>query len=262
MEFLAIWIGTVAASFAMEMANEFRIFKDVADAGYKIDVQRLSELQKQINPDATKITLLSMLVPIFNILDVFQRTIQYNNARPMLLDQLSVTGVLEEMSDYEKKEYAKKPTGLNALIVPLKSESRLSKATKITIKGVFGDSDVYFEMNDSLDDIVIINVTGPVSRLTADEQKKKVIETLRESLQKETESSADKDASSNKEENNINQELNKSKEDETILASTPELSISEQKLILEAFKKELLEEKDADYSTKSDKGPTLSKRKK
>ena len=178
MEFLVLWLGTTAASFAMELANEFKIFKDAADAGYKIDTKRLSEFQKQLSPDATKITFLSMLIPLYNVMSVFQRVIQYENARPMILDQLSVTGVLEEMSDYEKKEYSKRPTGLNALIVPLKAESKLSKATKVTINGVFGESVVYCEIDKTSHDINILSVSGPVSRLTVEEQKEKVIETM------------------------------------------------------------------------------------
>lgn len=107
MELLVLWFGTSIASFCMEMANELRMFKDVADAGYKIDIRRLSDLSKQLNPNATKATLLSMLIPIFNIMQVFQRTVQYNNARPMILDQLNVMDALEEMSEIEKQEYQK-----------------------------------------------------------------------------------------------------------------------------------------------------------
>lgn len=84
MEFLALWLGTCVASFGMEITNELRMFKDAADAGYKIDVKRLSELEMQLNPNATKETLLSMLIPIFNVMQVFQRTIQYNT---IMLDQ-------------------------------------------------------------------------------------------------------------------------------------------------------------------------------
>lgn len=107
MELLVLWLGTSITSFCMEMANELRMFKDVADAGYKIDIRRLSDLSKQLNPNASKATLLSMLIPIFNIMQVFQRTVQYNNARPMILDQLNVMDALEEMSEIEKQEYQK-----------------------------------------------------------------------------------------------------------------------------------------------------------
>ena len=78
------------------------MFKDVADAGYKIDTKRISDLNKQLNPDAPKATLLSLLIPIFNIIQVFQRTVQYNNARSMILDQLNAMDALKEMSEIEK----------------------------------------------------------------------------------------------------------------------------------------------------------------
>lgn len=57
MEFLFLWLGTSIASFSMEIINELRLFKDVADAGYKIEVKRLSELGKQLNPNASNATL-------------------------------------------------------------------------------------------------------------------------------------------------------------------------------------------------------------
>lgn len=122
MELLLLWLSTSITSICMEIANELRMFKDVADAGYKIDIKRLSDLSKQLNPNAPKATLLSTLIPIFNIIQVFQRTIQYNNLRPTILDQLNAIDVLEEMLEIEKEEYSKNPTGLNALIIPIKTE--------------------------------------------------------------------------------------------------------------------------------------------
>lgn len=265
MEFLVLWLGTTAASFAMELANEFKIFKDAADAGYKINIKRLSEFQKQLSPDATKITFLSMLIPLYNVMSVFQRVIQYENARPMILDQLSVTGVLEEMSDYEKKEYSKRPTGLNALIVPLKAESKLSKAIKVTINGVFGESVVYCEIDKTSHDINILSVSGPVSRLTVEEQKEKVIETMIKILRPEAGELNNKEISSENikesEKLDLSDGIEIEKDEETSLSSSPKPSISEQKQTLEKLKRELLEEQEMSQSNKTDKGPTLTKRK-
>lgn len=115
-EFLIFWIASIITSFSMEISNELRMFKDAADAGYKIDIKRLSELGEQLNPNTSKNTLLSMLVPISNIMQIYQRTIQYNNARSMILTQLGVMDVLEEMTEKEKEEYQQKPTDLNAIL--------------------------------------------------------------------------------------------------------------------------------------------------
>lgn len=247
----------------MEITNELRMFKDAADAGYKIDVKRLSELGMQLNPNATKETLLSMLIPIFNVMQVFQRTIQYNNVRPMILDQLSVIDALEEMTESEKAEYLKNPTGLNTLVVPLKSEIRLSKAISIKINDGNEHSEIYYEMGESLDDITILKVSGSASRLTVEEQKKRVVEAWEQAgIRKygSTEALIDNLKS------NTSIDLSDSKEDrkdeETISPISQELNISKQKRALESLKSELLEEQKTVQSVQTDKGPTLSKRKK
>lgn len=266
MEFLFLWLGTSIASFSMEIINELRLFKDVADAGYKIEVKRLSELGKQLNPNASKATLLSMLIPIFNIMQVFQRAIQYNNIRPMMLDQLNVIDILQEMSEIEKLEYIKKPTGLNALIVSLKSEINLLKAASIKIKDGNKYSEIFYEMGESLDDITILKVNGSASKLTVEEQKKMVAKAWEKFIQAGMEKYGDAEIFINALKNNTNIDFNDSKEDkkdeETTSPISQELSISEQKQALENLKNELLEEQEVVQSTQIDKGPTLSKKRK
>lgn len=176
MEFLILFLGTSVASFCVEMANELRMFKDVADVGYKIDMERLSDLSEQLNPNGSKNTFLTMLIPIVNIILVLQRIIQYNNVRPMLLDQLNVMGVLEEMTEIEKIEYQKNPTGLNALIIPLKMKMRISKASSIKLDDDYEKSEIIYEADDSFCNITILKVNGSASRLSVDEQKKRIIE--------------------------------------------------------------------------------------
>ena len=246
MELLVLWLGTSITSFCMEMANELRMFKDVADAGYKIDIRRLSDLSKQLNPNASKATLLSMLIPIFNIMQVFQRTVQYNNARPMILDQLNVMDALEEMSEIEKQEYQKKPTGLNALLIPLKAEIRISKAASIKIETDTEKSEIFYEMDDSLENITILKVNGDASRLTVDEQKKKVIEAWKNIVSAGMEKYGDKESFANALRNNTNLDLSHSSDDkkEEVAKPVQELSISDQKQALENLKNELLEEKE------------------
>lgn len=248
MELLVLWLGTIVASFGMEIANELRIFKDVADAGYKVDIYRLSELGNQLNPNAKKITLLSMLIPIFNVMQVFQRIAQYNNNRPMMLDQLGVIGALEEMSEIEKTEYSKNPTGLNAFVVPLKLEKRLSEAMLIKINDDNGHSEVYYEMGESLDDITILKVSGPISRLTVEEQKKKIAEAIKTVIQEGIKKYGDAETLANaiidsaKSNTGIDLRDNKeAKDEETISSISRELSTSEQKQALENLKNELLE---------------------
>lgn len=242
MKIVVLWISTVAASFCIELTNELRMFKDVADAGYKINIDRLSDLSKKLNPDASKITLLSMLIPIFNIIQVFERITKYNNIRPMLLDQLSIIDALEEMSEIEKQEYLKKPTGLNAILVPFKLEVRIAKADSVKIENDNEKSEIFYEIGDSLDDITILKVAGDAYRLTEAEQKKKVIEAIKSSLSEETEEYDDVENATNTIKDNDDLELKDTdNKEEQNVTPKQESSPSRQKQELEDLKNKLIE---------------------
>lgn len=246
MKIVVLWISTVAASFCIELTNELRMFKDVADAGYKINIDRLSDLSKKLNPDASKITLLSMLIPIFNIIQVFERITKYNNIRPMLLDQLSVIDALEEMSEIEKQEYQKRPTGLNAILVPFKLEVRIAKADSVKIENDNEKSEIFYEIGDSLDDITILKVAGDAYRLTEAEQKKKVIEAIKSSLSEETEEYDDVENATNTIKDNDDLELKDTdNKEEQKVTPKQESSLSRQKQALEDLKNKLIEKQQA-----------------
>lgn len=273
MELLIFWLGTSIASVGMELANEFRMLKDVADAGYKIDIIRLSELGKQLNPNASKTTLLSMIIPVFNIMKVLENTIQYNNIRPMILDQLNIINVLEEMSEREKQEYLKNPTGLNALLIPLKLEKELEDAFVCNINPENENDKIYYKFGPLLiHDIIILKTTGAASRLTIEEQKKKIIDFwnarwvdfnskkdfdndlkrdfeygFEDDLKRDFEYGYDDELISNKNLNSTDNQENKK-----------DLSISERKQILKNFKHKLLEQQKSD--TKDDQDLTKTKK--
>lgn len=258
MKIVVLWISTVAASFCIELTNELRMFKDVADAGYKINIDRLSDLSKKLNPDASKITLLSMLIPIFNIIQVFERITKYNNIRPMLLDQLSIIDALEEMSEIEKQEYLKKPTGLNAILVPFKLEVRIAKSDSVKIENDNEKSEIFYEIGDSLDDITILKVAGDAYRLTEAEQKKKVIEAIKSSLSEETEEYDDVENATNTIKDNDDLELkNTDNKEEQKVTPKQESSLSRQKQALEDLKNKLIEKQQA-----AQKPPAKTKKRK
>lgn len=258
MKIVVLWISTVAASFCIELTNELRMFKDVADAGYKINIDRLSDLSKKLNPDASKITLLSMLIPIFNIIQVFERITKYNNIRPMLLDQLSIIDALEEMSEIEKQEYLKKPTGLNAILVPFKLEARIAKSDSVKIENDNEKSEIFYEIGDSLDDITILKVAGDAYRLTEAEQKKKVIEAIKSSLSEETEEYDDVENATNTIKDNDYLELKDiDNKEEQKVTPKQESSLSRQKQALEDLKNKLIEKQQA-----AQKSPAKTKKRK
>lgn len=176
MNFIVLWLATSAVSFLLEIINESRMFKGAADAGYMIDVRRLSESADQICPNGAKTLLLSMLIPVLNIMLVFQRIVYYNDLSPILFAQLNTIGVLEEMTEIEKQEYLRKPTKLNALLMLLKKEIRVAKAKSIKISIDNEKSETFHKTNESVDDNTILKIECDASRLTKDE--KKVVDAL------------------------------------------------------------------------------------
>ena len=289
-EFLILWVGTSAASLYIEIKTALRILKDVADVGYKIDIKGLSEWQS--DKDEQNGMIISMFIPIFNLMQAFQHTINYNDNRAFLIDQLKVMDALEEMSEAEKKEYLKNPTGLNVMTMLLKSEERLANASSVTIN----NSKIYYEMGEELlNDITILKVTGPLASLTVEEQKKKVIEAWKTIIISALEKYGDEKAfvEALKKMKNINlNDIENEKQDEKTLVDTPKsnsnMNLSNntetkndglrlpkpnvrnrndrQKQIqeLENLKKEIeiLEKQEVDQSTKTNKGRTLSKKRK
>ena len=177
MNYFIFWIGTIIGSFGAELVNELRMFKDIADAGYKVDLKKMADFQNKLMPDANKVNLLSMLIPVYNIMNVCKNIINYNNVRPMLLDQLNAMGALEEMTAFEKEEYAKKPTALNALIIPLKTEVKIASALKLTTTDDNGTNTYYFDYKTKKS-IVFLKVDGPESMLPFEEQEKKAMEKM------------------------------------------------------------------------------------
>lgn len=137
MEIIIItWIGTIIASFGMEMANELRMLKDAADNGYRVDIKRMSELSKQMNPEAKEAALKSLLIIGLNIYGVFQRMLQYNNIRPFILDQLNVMDSLIPMTNEEKEQYMKRPTAINAFVI-----NAMSQIASETVSSTINDGE-------------------------------------------------------------------------------------------------------------------------
>ncbi len=176
MGFVFFMGGTIVLSFILDTKNGMRLYKDMADLGYKIDSKRYNEIIKKIAPNATKINLLTLCIPIYNIFAVYQRTLEYNDIRDTAYDQLNVLGVLEEMTELEKKNYEKKPTGFRAIFSPFVLELKLLGAQKISLD----EGDIYFKVvnkGKKGTDIKIVETTIDTDKISLEKQRKMIKET-------------------------------------------------------------------------------------
>lgn len=87
------------------------------------------------------------------------------------------------MSKKEKNKYLNNPTGLKALLITLEFEIKLKKAFCVRINNDKENSEIFYEIGSSIKDITILKVTGTASKFSVDEQKKKVLETMKEIAQ-------------------------------------------------------------------------------
>ena len=67
-ELIIIYLLTVILSFFGEMSNAFMIFKDVASAGYKMDIKKMNDISKQMKISSGKNSNIRFLIPIYNVL--------------------------------------------------------------------------------------------------------------------------------------------------------------------------------------------------
>ena len=234
-----LYLVTVGISFSSVIKLDLKLFKDLADEGYKINFDKFTEITNSVMPDMKKKALSNFFIPIWNIVYAIKTMENYNFSLNSFYSSLSVMDALEEMSDFEKKEYAKKPTGLNALLVPLRYEQRLNNAVKITIEGQNGKSDIYYDTANKGKEINILKVTGPIKDYSEEELKDIIIESrhaVASIIKKTTEDVLKETLHVNPDE-----EVDVSKELETFFQNS---NSKEQKAFLMELLKNLSEEKE------------------
>lgn len=173
-EFSIVWIITIIVSCGLNLSNCFIIFKDAADLGYKINIDKLNVITNEIDLFHKNLSLLKILIPFYNLVEQLKIRMQYMQHRNNYLKQLNIMGTLEKMSECEKIEYDKKPTGLNAIIVSTNLNIELNDASKITLKDNQGT--IWFKTEKDIEEIVILKSDGLVKNLSLEEQKRMVKE--------------------------------------------------------------------------------------
>ena len=178
MELIIIYLLTIILSFIGELSNSFLMFKDVASAGYKIDIKKLSEITKKLNSNNQNNSLIRILIPFYNLYKVLETRSKYVQQREFILPELNVLDVVEEMTEYEKNEFQKKPTGLNAIVVMAKSSINNEKEVnqeRVTLTGFKNDWLIY-STNEKTGEIDIIKTEGKFSNFSLEKQKKYVLQ--------------------------------------------------------------------------------------
>ena len=171
---ILLYLGTVGLSLISVAKVDLKLLKNFADEGYKINFDKLNEVNH--TSDIKKKVLSNFFIPIWNLIYAFKTVENYQFSSQRLSDTLSLIDALEEMNAFEKMEYMKNPTGLNALLVPIKFEQRVNNAIKITIEDQNGTSDIYYDITSGTEKINILKVTGPLKDYSEEELQEIIIE--------------------------------------------------------------------------------------
>lgn len=198
MSIFGIWGITIITSLICEISNELKIFKDIAEQGYKFNLNKTKSIQNNIIPNSNN-SLLRMYIPFYNLYAVLKGKIMYEQNKEMIFEQYEKLGIIEEMTEEEKDEYSKNPTGWNAMIIAShNTETRFTEKQTIPetqqtviypeegtqmVKMIINELDgqtntITTIMSTSQEDntMKIINLSGPVKELSKDELTKYILE--------------------------------------------------------------------------------------
>ena len=123
---LGTCVVTSIASIMIVKYNYFRMYKDVSDKGYKINIKNITNEIKP-NKKKTNYKKLLLLLPVINIFVAANKVIKYNKVKPYLVDSLKSTSFIEKMNDEEKEYYKSNPTINTAVNVVVYSRYKEEK---------------------------------------------------------------------------------------------------------------------------------------
>ena len=171
MNLLMIWISSSIVSVYTVFNEIFKMIKEYADEGYKINTKDLENINNNMPGDVSetsRLSLLSMFVPIYNLYFALMFVQKYENNKDTIFMFLKSLGAIEEMNPFERSEYNKEPTLRNVVQVTKKYEEYLKKSFKFTINDRNTSSDFYCVMENG--NLRIVKVDGFYSRYNENEQ--------------------------------------------------------------------------------------------
>lgn len=172
MNFLMIWSASTIVSVYTVFNQVFKMIKEFADEGYKINTKDVDNINNNMPNEvnnASRLSLLSMFIPIYNLFFALNFVKKYENNKDMIFMYLKSLGAIEEMEDFEKTEYQKNPTLMNFIQVSRKYEEYLKKSFKFTIND--GNTTTEFYCIFENGDLRIVKTEGFYSRYSEEKQK-------------------------------------------------------------------------------------------
>lgn len=116
MHLFGLWLGSIAISYLGDMKNSVKIIKDIAGAGYKLDLDGLRAFEGKF-PGINEDLKISYFIPGYNLYKVYMRNYKYEMNKNMVLQELISLNLVEEMTDEEKEKYNNSPSFFTAILI-------------------------------------------------------------------------------------------------------------------------------------------------
>lgn len=164
-------ISTIGITYIIKLLLKLLIYKELAKQGYKFKENTSFEFT------------IIFFVPIFNIIYEFIYLLVFLTSES--LEDYINPNCLEEMTELEKEEYSRMPTGINAMLVSKRVKKRLNNAMILLYRKDKDTSKILFEYNNNPRKTKILQINGPLSELSVEEQELVIIKAIEKAVKTE-----------------------------------------------------------------------------
>ncbi|MCX4365135.1 MAG: hypothetical protein OSJ70_05120 [Bacilli bacterium] len=173
LEIIIFCVITILASLGVSFYRELLLFKDLADAGYIVDIKKMGEIAEEVEENSKMKSSKMVLKPFFGLLFSAWNLSQYYQYRSQVLNQLNMYETIRKMPENLHREYLKNPTMLNAFMTVLKDYSNI-QYMKLPDPETGEINQFRYQFNEDFSEIEIIEVKGPAARVSYREQQEMV----------------------------------------------------------------------------------------
>lgn len=160
---LVFWLGSILESFIFTRLNSRRLYKDLADRGYKLKYMDGQKIKLEESP------VYMRFIPFFNLLDTAGSIMEYNYLLDNTIEYLKNENMISLMTQKEREYYKQNPTIKTALFIAEKDYEQRRFGNKIILKGDTSDSVITYYYDFTENSIAILSCTGEITKLDDDD---------------------------------------------------------------------------------------------
>lgn len=171
MDILLITIITMGTSLVMDELAIQKLYKTIADLGYKSNCRHIDDLPECI----WRFSFIETIIPIYNVLNRMFKYLKLYNRQMIVFEFLKKHNLIRLMDTKEIKIYESNPTGLNAIKM-FKKEKKIREKIQSIYMIIDGEeAKIYYQIVDNKMDIIKVEGLIEKENLTKEEIEKLIL---------------------------------------------------------------------------------------